>query len=59
MLVQMFAVKEEPGLGIFSDVGLKGNTRYELKNGRAEISGVKFATTSYHHKVSIIKIIGV
>ena len=45
--VKVFAVKKVAH-EIYEDVGLKGALCYDMINGEAEISGIKFITTSYH-----------
>ncbi len=55
MAAQVFAVKrvrDEDGSLSLVDLGLKGITCQNLRNGLAQFSALKFLTTSYYHDVS-------
>ncbi|CAD8132437.1 unnamed protein product [Paramecium octaurelia] len=47
--VQLKAVKELQA-DLFEEVGLEGTTNYELVDGRAFFTGVKFNSTTYNHQ---------
>ncbi len=52
---QVFAVKkarEEDGSTVLVDLGIKGISCQNLRNGLAQMSALKFITTSYYHDVS-------
>lgn len=55
LYAQVFAAKvtkHEKGRRVFTDIGLKGQSRKEVQGGITSFTGLKFITTSFHHEVT-------
>lgn len=55
LYAQVFAAKitkHEKERRVFTDIGLKGQSRKEVQGGITNFTGLKFITTSFHHEVA-------